>query len=193
MHLSPRLYHRIVRPRWFTKKFIHDPISSRVDLQNKSVLDFGCGTGANCGICDPDRYVGIDPDAGRIRFAQTLYPRHTFKVFDGKRIPLPDGAVDHIFIVAVLHHIPDGPIAGYLDEFRRVLRPRGTIVAIEPFLCPKNKLNNWFMQNYDNGEFVRTEEDYVKLFRHRNYDCEVLTKFKKCLLYHELFFTASPI
>ncbi len=47
MYLSPRVYHRIVRPRWFTKTYIHDHIKSQFTVENKIELDFGCGTGAN--------------------------------------------------------------------------------------------------------------------------------------------------
>jgi len=157
------------------------------------VLDFGCGTGANCSICDAGLYFGIDPDEKRIRFAKYLYPNHNFMVFNGMRIPLPNETVDHIFIVAVLHHIPDRQISAYLDEFSRVLKPKGTIIVIEPFLCPKHQLNNWFMKRWDNGKFVRTEDGYLQLFQRGNYHCEVWNKFTKGFLYRELFFTASPI
>jgi ubiquinone/menaquinone biosynthesis C-methylase UbiE len=192
MHLSPQLYHRFVRPRWFTKKYIHDHITNHATLANKMVLDFGCGTGAICGLCEADHYYGIDPDAGRIQFAKRLYPAHTFMVFNGTQIPLPDNTVDLIFVVAVLHHISNQQITGYLHEFRRVLKPEGNVMVIEPFLCPKNKFNNWFMKRHDNGAFIRTADEYLQLFSTRRYECEVLKKFKKCFLYHELLFTASP-
>lgn len=193
MHLSPMLYHRIVRPRWFTKKYIHDHIKSRFSLADKTVLDLGCGTGANCSMCGPDQYYGIDPDANRIQFAKQLYPKHTFMVFDGKRLPLPNHSVDLIFIVAVLHHISNEQINEYLQEFHRVLKPEGNVVVIEPFLCRKNKFNNWFMTRYDNGEYIRKEEDYLQLFENQHYKCDVVKKFRKCLLYNEIFFSAKLI
>lgn len=156
------------------------------------VLDFGCGTGANCSICRPEQYCGIDPDSKRVHFAKRSFPHYTFEVFDGKRLPLPDQTVDLILIVAVLHHISNGLIAEYLNEFRRVLKAEGNIMAIEPYLCQKSKFNNWFMNRYDQGEHIRKEEDYIQLFKDQNYDCQVLKKFKKCLLYNEIFFVAAP-
>jgi hypothetical protein len=35
-------------------------------LDNKSILDFGSGTSANCLLCEPDFYLGIEPDRERI-------------------------------------------------------------------------------------------------------------------------------
>lgn len=193
MHLSPSLYHWMVRPEWFTKKYIHDHIEDRFSLTGKDVLDFGCGTGANSRICDQNRYSGIDVDARRIRYAKKLYPKHSFAVFDGNRIPLQDRSVDLVMIVAVLHHLSSEQIAGYLKEFRRVLKPGGSIIAIEPCLCQNNRLGNWFMKRCDNGAYIRNEDDYLQLFQEQQYECQVIRKFTKCFLYNEFFFTASPV
>lgn len=192
MYFPPGLYHRFVRPQWFTKIYIHDHIQSRFALKNKIVLDFGCGTGANCCMCDATHYYGIDPDAHRIRYAKRLYPNHTFMIFDKSQIPLPDQSVDLILIVAVLHHISNEQIADYLHEFSRVLKPDGRIIAIEPYLGQTGKLNNWFMTRYDDGKYIRHEDDYLRLFRSERYECHVLKRFRKCLLYNEIFFTAAP-
>lgn len=192
MYLTPRLYHSIVRPRWFTEKYIHNHIRDRFSLENKMVLDFGCGTGANCCISQAEHYCGIDLDSRRIGFAKRLFPNHTFVVFDGKQIPLPDQTVDLILIIAVLHHIPNELITDYLDEFRRVLKPSGNMAVIEPYLCQKNKFNNWFMKRYDDGNYICNENDYLQLFKNARYDCKVLEKFRKCFLYNEIFFSATP-
>lgn len=192
MYLSPRLYHRFVRPQWSTQKYIHDHIRSMVSLKNRNVLDFGCGTGANCSICYAGNYYGVDPDAQRIEFAKELHPDYDFMVFDEKHIPLADQAIDLILIIAVLHHIPDDKITSYLHEFRRVLKPDGQMMIIEPYLCPRRKLGNWFMQKYDNGEYIRSEDGYLKLFDHGEYQYEVIKRFRKFYFYNELVFTATP-
>jgi SAM-dependent methyltransferase len=44
---------------------------------------------------------------------------------DAERLPFEDGSFDLVFGHAVLHHLPDLPAA--LVEFRRVLRPDGTL------------------------------------------------------------------
>lgn len=156
------------------------------------VLDFGCGTGANCGMSHVDRYCGIDLDSKRIQFAKRLFPHHTFMVFDGKRIPVPDQTIDLILIVAVLHHISNELVKDYLHEFRRVLKPGGNLAVIEPYLCQENRFSNWFMTRYDDGNYIRNEKDYLRMFINQQYDCQVLIKFRKCFLYNEIFFTARP-
>ncbi|AKF96379.1 hypothetical protein J5TS2_24210 [Brevibacillus halotolerans] len=139
-----------------------------------------------------EHYYGIDTDVNRVQFAKRLYPNHTFTVFDGKRIPMHNQTVDLLLIVAVLHHISNEQISEYLSEFHRVLKPDGKIIIIEPYLSRKKKFNNWFMTRYDDGEYIRNEDDYLQLFNNQRYDCTVLKKFQKLLLYNEIFFTAVP-
>lgn len=192
MQYSAQLYHWFVRPQWLTKKYIHDHVQSNFRFDDRLVLDFGSGTGANCTMFDPSYYVGIDPDADRIEFAKRLYPSHKFQVFDGNRLPVGNKTMDYILLIAVLHHIPSDLIAGYMKEFERILRPAGTIIVMEPCLCEKKPISNWFMRWYDNGDYIRDEQQYLQLFQEQNYDCNVIKRFRKCFLYHELFFSATP-
>ncbi|KRE29679.1 methyltransferase type 11 [Paenibacillus sp. Soil522] len=140
----------------------------------------------------PSNYVGMDPDAKRVNYAKRLYPDHTFQVLDSKRFPFDNESVDYILIIAVLHHISSDEISSYMKEFQRILKPNGTIVVMEPCLCKKNTLCNWFMNWYDNGEYIRNEEEYIRLFSDHNYDCKVIKRFRKCFLYQELFFSVKP-
>lgn len=50
-------------------------------------------------------------------------------LFDGRRLPCPDGAFDLVFINHVIHHVEDLPAV--LRELRRVVRPGGRVVCIE--------------------------------------------------------------
>jgi SAM-dependent methyltransferase len=47
------------------------------------------------------------------------------EVCEASELPFDDGSFDLVFGHAVLHHLPD--LAGAFREFRRVLRPRGTV------------------------------------------------------------------
>lgn len=191
MPLSPRVYHWFVRPQWVTEKYIHHHIRSHFELDNKFVLDFGSGTGANCSICHSDRYLGIEPDKDRVRLAQKLYPGYTFQIFDECKIPLDDNSIDYILAVSVLHHISDELIRDYLHEFERILKPDGMVIVMEPYLCQKRKFNNRFMNWFDDGNYIRSENSYFNLFQEQ-YECKVIKKFTKCMLYNEIFFTAVP-
>jgi ubiquinone/menaquinone biosynthesis C-methylase UbiE len=186
------LYHWFVRPKWVTKKYIHDEIRSQFPIGDEFVLDFGSGTGANCPMFAPSRYVGVDPDSGRIRYAKALYPGYTFHVLEQGRLPIEDQCVDRILIVAVLHHIRSEDIEACMPEFRRVMKPGGSIIVMEPCLCSRKPVCNRFMKWYDSGEYIRYEHEYLQFFRNHGYECEVHNRFRKCFLYHELFFSAMP-
>jgi SAM-dependent methyltransferase len=49
-------------------------------------------------------------------------------------LPLADGRIGAIFMLNVLHHLPDP--ARFFDEAIRVLAPGGRLVAIEPYVSP---------------------------------------------------------
>ncbi len=88
----------------------------------ESLLDLGCGDGSiGLGLLElrPSlRYEGaeVQPRAGC---------RVPVLAFDGRTLPHPDGAVDHVLLVDVLHHADD-PL-GLLQEARRVAR-KGVVV-----------------------------------------------------------------
>ncbi|KKO54826.1 hypothetical protein XI25_04795 [Paenibacillus sp. DMB20] len=107
------------------------------------------------------------------------------------RIPAQNDSIDYIFILAVLHHIDDEQIRGYLLEFERILKPGGKVIVMEPYLCDRRKWNNRFMNWYDDGEYIRNEKSYLDLFQSAQYECQVLKKFTKCFLYNEIFFSAT--
>nr|WP_269431301.1 class I SAM-dependent methyltransferase [Paenibacillus algorifonticola] len=171
---------------------MHDHVQSHFTFDGHTVLDFGSGTGANCSMFHPLYYVGIDPDAKRIDYAKRLYTHHAFQVLESKRFPFDNDSFDYILIIAVLHHVSSDEISSYMKEFQRILKPNGTIIVMEPCLCKKKPICNRFMKWYDNGEYIRNEEEYIRLFIDHNYDCNVINRFRKCFLYHELFFSVKP-
>lgn len=154
-------------------------------------MDFGSGTGANSRMFRFTDYIGVDPDKERIEFAKNLYPDYTFEVFDTKKIPVESKSIDYIAIIAVLHHIDTEQIKAYLDEFKRILKKDGKLMIMEPYICKDHPICNRFMNWYDNGVYLRSEAEYLQLFD-GEFDCKVLKRFRKCLLYNELFFTALP-
>jgi ubiquinone/menaquinone biosynthesis C-methylase UbiE len=192
LELSPLLYHKVIRPNWITKMYIHNKINQHINLVDKRVLDFGAGTGANCLLSKPSYYIGIDPDVKRINFAKKLYPDYFFSVLQGDKLPLEDHSIDIVLIVAVLHHIPPDKVKIYMKEFKRVLSKQGgQIVIIEPCFFKNTHISNWFMKNNDNGAFIQTEDGYLDYFKEEGFTCNVLNKYRKCFLYNEFFFLAS--
>ena len=78
-----------------------------------------------------------------------------------------------------------------MKEFKRILKPDGTIIVMEPCICKNKPVSNWFMNLYDNGNYIRNEVGYLQLFRDNGYHTQVIDRFRKCFLYLELFFSAS--
>ena len=55
-------------------------------------------------------------------------------VINAEKLPFEDDSLDAIFAVHVIHHIPD--IDKFLNEAKRVLKPGGGIVCVEPYWSP---------------------------------------------------------
>jgi SAM-dependent methyltransferase len=191
MNLSPLFYHHLVRPKRFTQKYVHRLIQDHIPFRGKNVLDFGSGTGANCVICEPNKYIGIDPDQQRIHFAKRLYPDYHFDVLDDQALPVKEASLDIILIVAVLHHIPPQQLEHYMAEFRKVLKQDGgAIVVMEPCFLDTPHICNWYMNMNDNGNYIQNEAGYLTCFENAGFNCHVLKKYKKGFFYNELFFIA---
>ncbi|HTZ00541.1 MAG TPA: class I SAM-dependent methyltransferase, partial [Rhodocyclaceae bacterium] len=67
--------------------------------------------------------------------------RIEFQVGDAEHLVLDDASVDGVFFGGVLHHIPQ--LAQVYAEARRVLRPGGKFVAIEPNRLDFLELVEW--------------------------------------------------
>ena len=105
---------------------------------NTSVVELGCGAGANLWIArqlGDGRYLGVDArqsqiDAARKRARDLGVGNAEFRVADASDSGLKTGSFDALFCRCVLIHQPDPrPIVA---EARRILRPGGRAVFIEP-------------------------------------------------------------
>jgi SAM-dependent methyltransferase len=66
-------------------------------------------------------------EACQMRFGGDL-PSESFRVNDGRSLPLDDGTVDLVWSFATFVHIDEPDVDAYLAECRRVLRPGGRFV-----------------------------------------------------------------
>lgn len=102
----------------------------------KNVLDLGCGTGSlSAQISHPDRsIVGLDISHALLVKGQSRpTPQVIGRVqYDGVRFPFCDQSFDAICTYVVLNHITEyDSLVDALSECRRVLRPQGSMVAVE--------------------------------------------------------------
>ncbi|WP_369357786.1 methyltransferase domain-containing protein [Streptomyces sp. cg2] len=105
------------------------------------VLEVGCGVGAQTvHLVDNSpgaRIAAVDRSASSLDQARAhlaAYAPHAsaqvrWHRADLHQLPFPDASFDHVFLCFVLEHLPD-PLRA-LTELRRVLRPGGTLTAIE--------------------------------------------------------------
>lgn len=148
--------------------------------------------GSNCCLADSDNYVGFEYCPKRVRFATKLHTEYRFcKLVDGE-LPVPSAYFDYILVIAVLHHVSSSQLCKYVTEFRRTLKPGGTVIVMEPCLSKQSRMTNWFMRSLDRGQYLRDEPGYLEIFHRQGFETEVLSRFRKVLLYKELFFAATP-
>ncbi len=102
------------------------------------VLEAGCGVGAQTRLLlrhSPDaNYTCIDISEKSLVAAQRLkqqpgFENVTFQQENIHQLTFDDEVFDHIFVCFVLEHLAD-PVAA-LGELKRVLKPGGTVTAIE--------------------------------------------------------------
>lgn len=98
-------------------------------------LEYGCGTGSlaiELARRGAD-VVGIDISPVAIRTARRRTKRAgvvaTFRPMDAQDLDFPDGSFDLVSGSGILHHLDLAPAAA---EIRRVLRPGGVAVFVEP-------------------------------------------------------------
>jgi SAM-dependent methyltransferase len=103
------------------------------DINNKRILDFGCGDGRyKKYIITKNEYIGIDvaeSGHGENKNYDLLY--------DKKKIPFEDKAFDVIIFTEVLEHIEDVDLT--ISELNRVLKKNGKIFVTTPFIWAEHE------------------------------------------------------
>ncbi len=99
------------------------------DLEGKSVLCIGCGSGEECQELKDrgaERVVGVDLSKGLIEQAKYKYPDCEFYVMDMERLDFPPETFDFIYSSLVLHYAENW--SNVFKPAHRVLKPEGTIL-----------------------------------------------------------------
>jgi SAM-dependent methyltransferase len=99
--------------------------------REKKILEIGCGEGRDllrlCG--SGAQVVGIDLSRTGLSVAKDLSPQTNLLIMDGADLGFADSAFDTVFSRTLLMHVRKKAL---LRECRRVLRPGGKAVFIEP-------------------------------------------------------------
>lgn len=135
--VATRVYGDPRFPRTLRKKF---GFAAAEMAGARRVLELGTGRGRQLPFLldrlGPETlYYGLDialdplPDGLR-RLPDAARGRVLLSNAQGEALPFADGSLDGVFMVDVLHHVRSQ--AETLAEIRRVLRPGGKVVALEP-------------------------------------------------------------
>jgi SAM-dependent methyltransferase len=112
-------------------------VERRLPLTGGDVLSVGCGwhPGRHLFPAPAFRLVGADTDPDRVRVAVERGEADDGLVGRAGALPLDDASFDVVLYRLVLHHVAyQGPLRPCFEEARRLLRPGGAMVAVEPGL-----------------------------------------------------------
>jgi ubiquinone/menaquinone biosynthesis C-methylase UbiE len=98
------------------------------DLPVGTALDAACGTGRHAAklVQLGHEVIGVDRTEAMLDIARAKVPEADFRRGRLEDLPLDDESVDLVTCALALTHVPD--LEPVLREFRRVLRPDGTVV-----------------------------------------------------------------
>lgn len=133
-------------------------------VQNKRVLDYGCGSGYGSAwmskIATCVDAVDVAEDA--IAHAQSQFSQENlrFRSIDPiAQLPFPDNSFDTVLSFQVFEHVTN--VDHYLGEICRVLAPGGTLILVTPdrstrLLPLQRPWNRWHVKEYDAGSLAST-------------------------------------
>ena len=107
----------------------------------EAVLDVGCGTGslalaAKRQVGDSGSVEGIDPSPEMIGRARDKAARRgleiVFEVAGAEKLPFSDERFDAVLCTLAFHHIPEESRGKAIEEMRRVVKPGGRLLIVEP-------------------------------------------------------------
>ncbi len=107
-------------------------LKKEIILDNKKLLDFGCGTGRWVEYFKESGFVyyGVDLSQQMVNIVQSRYPNGDFRKIN-ENLPFPDNYFDVVVSVAVLHHNQYEVQCEIIDDINRVLKSPGYFLIFE--------------------------------------------------------------
>ncbi|WP_408889442.1 class I SAM-dependent methyltransferase [Myxococcus faecalis] len=168
--IATRLFRHPSFPRTMRRKL---SFLARELAGSRHVLEVGVGQGLQLSyflslMPESCRYTGVDIAEAplleaRKRLAPHLQERVTLQHAVAERLPFEDGTFDAAFCLDVLHHAASQP--SMLAEMKRVVRPGGQIICVEP--NPLHPANLVFLRDpIEKGIFQLTSANAREWTRH---------------------------
>lgn len=133
-------YLRFETPEEEIRKFVSrlEQLGARSWPKDAEIVELFCGRGNGLRALERlgfSRLEGVDLSA---RLISEYHGPARCLVGDCRALPFPDNSRDVLIVQGGLHHLPDlpGDLERTLADMRRVLRPGGRAVIVEPWLTP---------------------------------------------------------
>lgn len=151
-------------------------IDDFVSLKSRHVLEIGCGDGRLSSFLagEAENLIAVDPDVARIETARQTVKGVDFRIGSGEALEFPGDSFDLVFFGFSLHH-QDGNAA--LAEAKRVLKPGGDILIIEPTIMSEyTQLVAVFEK--DEPDLLRKAQEAIEPLR------EAISRQETFVVYH---------
>lgn len=138
----------------------------------KDVLEVACGSGGGLGYLarSARKVIGGDYTESLVRGANRHYRnRIALLRFDAQTLPFRPANFDVVVLYEAIYYLPDP--ARFMDECRRVLRPRGTLL-----ICTVNKELPDFSPSAHSTRYFAVAE-LSKLLRGHQFDTQLFGAF----------------
>lgn len=136
-----------------------------IQFKNETIVDVGCGTGELVRWMASKGITAIGIDIAEMTKKAKKFQKvknEKFIVGTGEQLPINDNFADIVTYIASFHHIPSGKMMSALKECRRILKPKGRAILIEPIA----KENSYY-------EIIKLAEDEAKI---QSYAYETIKK-----------------
>jgi len=154
----------------YTNGSLYRTALASLDGRHQRVADIGCGTGLmGAMLAATGRQVlGVDLSTSMVARARARKSaRLDFLQGDAENLPLENAGFDAVVNLISFHHYPNPRRA--IEEFRRVLRPRGRLVLIafdldSYFIQLAQRVNHW-TKPFAGDEWQRHGGEVAELIR----------------------------
>jgi len=165
------LYQNFIFAKDSKRKLFHNEFEI---LDSDFVLDIGCGPGNYRSYINTSNYFGIDINCKSIEQAKKLYPKDSFECIPAQKIKnFSEKSFDKIFVLGLLHHLPDNDVTNLFNDIANLMSSNTTIYCVDTSFYENQGLFSKLMGKLDKGNYVRYPSDLTKLIDEKYFDVEV--------------------
>jgi len=127
----------------------------KIDIDNRLLLDFGCGSGHGLEYWQKyfKKVVGVDTSINMLKYAVKNAPNCLKIQAPPYKLPIKDNSFDIISAICVFHHIPKINFKSLLNELYSKLKSTGWL-----FIFEHNPLNPYTYYNVTHSPIDRDAE-----------------------------------